>query len=92
MLAAQYRPIRPRTMCPALILAANRTVNVMGRTRILIVSIKIRAGFSHVGAPLGSRFAVAVLGSFEKPERIRDSHRGIPRVTVNRRWEDRLII
>lgn len=85
MLAAQYSPIRLRTICPALILAARRTVRVTGRTRILIVSIRIRAGFNHVGAPLGSRFAVAVLGSFEKPERIRANHRGIPRVIVNRR-------
>lgn len=73
-------------------MAANRTVRVIGRTRILIVSIRIRAGFNHVGAPLGRRFAVAVLGSFEKPDRIRASHRGIPRVTVNRRCEERLII
>lgn len=85
ILAAQYNPISPRTMCPALILAANRTVKVMGRTRILIVSIRMRAGFNHVGAPLGRRFAVAVFGFFEKPDRMRASHRGMPRVTVNRR-------
>ena len=92
MVAAQYILISPRTICPALIFAARRTVRVMGRTRILMDSIRIRAGFSHVGAPLGSRFAVAVFGSFKKPEMIRESHMGMPRVTVKRRWEEGLIV
>ena len=91
ILEAQYIPVRPRTMCPALMLAASRTVRVIGRTRILMVSIRISAGFSQVGAPLGRRFAVTVFGSFINPERIRLSHRGIPKVTVRRRWEDILI-
>jgi len=43
------------TMCPALIFAANRKDRVNGRTEILVVSIKIRNGFSHVGAPSGKK-------------------------------------
>ena len=92
ILAAQYIPMRPKTICPALMLAASRTVRVIGRTRILIVSIRMRAGFNHVGAPPGNRFAVAVFGSFENPERINESHKGIPRVTVNSRWEEVLMM
>lgn len=64
-------------------LAARRTVRVMGRTEILIVSISTRAGFNHIGAPPGKRLAVTFFGFFEIPERIRDSHRGSPRATVN---------
>ena len=49
-------------MCPALILAANRKDNVIGRTEILIDSIKTSAGANHNGAPLGSRLAEKDVG------------------------------
>lgn len=75
-------------MCPALIFAARRTVRVIGRTKILIVSINTRAGFSHMGAPPGRRFADTFFGALDTPDIIRASHIGRPRVTVNRRWEE----
>jgi hypothetical protein len=52
---AVYSPISARTICPALILAANRKDSVSGRTVILTVSIKIKNGFNHVGAPSGRK-------------------------------------
>lgn len=72
-------------------LAASRTERVIGRTAILMVSMRIRGGFSHVGAPLGRRFAVTVFGLLLIPEIIKLSHRGRPRITVSRRWEEGLI-
>lgn len=45
-------------MCPALIFAASRKDKVIGRTKILMVSIRMRAGESHLGAPDGSRLAL----------------------------------
>ena len=72
-------------MCPALMLAARRTVRVIGRTRILMVSIRIRAGFNQVGAPPGRRLARAVFELNINPEMIRDNHSGNPRLTENKR-------
>ena len=46
-------------MCPALMLAASRNDRVIGRTRILVVSIRTRNGFSHEGAPPGRSEAAA---------------------------------
>ena len=51
-------PIRPRTIWPALILAASRKERVNGRTVILMVSIITRNGFSQSGAPLGKSLAI----------------------------------
>ena len=58
MAPAAYRLINPRTMWPALIFAAKRKDNVIGRTKILSVSIKIKAGDSQLGAPEGKREAL----------------------------------
>lgn len=83
--AAQYIPIRPRTMWPALMLAARRTLSVIGRTRTLIVSMIMRAGASQAGAPLGRKLAEAVFGFLAKPDRIRENQRGRARVTEKSR-------
>ena len=88
--AAQYMPIRPRTMWPALILAASRTLSVMGRTIVLIVSMIIRGGASQAGAPLGRKLADAFFGLWTNPERIKANHRGRASVTENKRCEDAL--
>lgn len=88
--AAQYIPIRPRTMCPALMLAASRTLNVIGRTRTLIVSMMISAGASQAGAPLGRKLAEAVFGFLRNPERIRANQSGSASVTENRRCDEAL--
>lgn len=55
----RYVPTRPITTWPALRLAVSRKQRVIGRTSILKVSTRIRNGFSHAGAPAGSKFAAA---------------------------------
>lgn len=55
-------------MCPALILAINRTVSVKGRIRIDTVSIKIKKETKAVGAPLGAKWAAISLGLKKIPE------------------------
>lgn len=82
--------IRPKTICPALMLAANRNESVNGRTIILVVSIKIRNGFSHLGAPSGSKWAKEAFTVFLYEDRINDSQIGRPNVSVKIRWLDRL--
>lgn len=69
-------------MCPALIFAASRTDRVIGRTAVLTVSIKIKKGFNHVGAPLGSRAANVVEGLKVILDIINLNHKGIPKVRV----------
>jgi len=59
---AQYTPSKDRTICPALMLAANRNDRVRGRTITLVVSIRTRNGFSQSGAPSGRKWAVVFLG------------------------------
>jgi hypothetical protein len=76
------------TMCPALMLAANRKDKVRGRTEILVVSIRIRNGFSHVGAPSGSRCAIVAFGLNAVLEIIIDIHIGSPSSSVNTRCLD----
>jgi len=74
--------ISPSTICPALMLAANRNDSVSGRTRILVVSIKIRNGFSQSGAPSGNKCATDALGDFENVDKMKDSHIGNPNESV----------
>jgi hypothetical protein len=42
--------------------AANRNDSVRGRTVILVVSIRMRNGFSHAGAPSGRKCATNAFG------------------------------
>lgn len=42
-------------MCPAVMLAASRKDRVIGRTTVLIVSMRTRNGFSQIGAPSGRK-------------------------------------
>ena len=79
-------------MCPALMFAARRKERVMGRTRVLAVSIRIKNGFSHAGAPPGRREARVVEGLNFDLERISLSHSGKPSVRVKKRWEEELKI
>ena len=78
-------PIKPNTMCPALMFAASRNDRVIGRTAILTVSIIIRAGLNHPGAPEGSRCAINIFGEYEKDDKIRDNQSGNPIEKVIRR-------
>jgi len=66
-------------------LAARRKDRVIGRTQILVVSIKVRKGFSHLGAPPGSRLARESVGEARIPEIIKASHSGRPNERVNKR-------
>jgi hypothetical protein len=76
-------------MCPALMFAANRNDSVIGRTMILIVSIKIRNGFNHKGAPSGRKCAVNCFQLFIDLEIIIFSHIGSPIDSVKIRWLDK---
>lgn len=58
----QYNLINVRTMCPAVIFAASRNDRVIGRTRILVVSIITKNGFNHSGAPSGKKCATDFFG------------------------------
>ena len=69
-------------MWPALIFAASRTDNVIGRTIILIVSIIIKNGFSHIGAPLGRSMPINDLVLLLILDKINLSHMGSPRINV----------
>jgi len=75
-------PSRVITICPALILAASRNERVIGRTRVLMVSIRTKKGLSQSGAPPGRSLAINVLGEFVKDDIIKDSQKGSPRDRV----------
>ncbi len=77
--------IRLKTIWPALMLAASRNDRVSGRTRILVDSISTRNGFSHVGAPSGSKCAVEAFGACEKLDIRSLIHSGRPSRRVNTR-------
>ena len=83
-------PTKPITTWPAVILAVSRKQRVRGRTRILKVSTKIRAGLSHIGAPAGKRWAAAYEGDSWTPEIIKLAQIGRPRDKLNKRWDENL--
>ena len=78
-------PIRPITICPALMFAASRNERVIGRTIIEDDSINTKNGFNHVGAPSGSKWATVILGDFVVLDEINISHIGNPILRVNSR-------
>lgn len=82
---ALYNLTSVSTMCPAVIFAANRKDRVMGRTRILVVSIITRNGFNHSGAPSGRKCAVDFFGEYLNEEINILNHMGSPIDSVNRR-------
>jgi len=73
-------------MWPALMFAASRKHRVIGRNKILIVSIKINGMASQVGAPIGRNPAINFLKE-GSPDKIRASHRGSPTGRVTIKWE-----
>jgi hypothetical protein len=77
-------------MCPAVILAANRNDRVIGRTRILVISIRIKKGFNQSGAPSGRRWAIDFFGACCHLDKINLSHIGSPKDKVKIRWLDKL--
>lgn len=75
-------PIRPRTIWPAVILAASRNDKVNGRTITLTDSIMTRNGFNQSGAPSGRKWAIDSFLLNMKLEIIRLSHKGKPNEKV----------
>jgi len=57
----------------------------MGRTEILVVSIKTKIGFNHLGAPPGKSEAAHVLGDVSIPEINIPNQRGSAKVNVKDR-------
>ena len=66
-------------MCPALMLAMSRTERVIGRTKILTVSISTKKGLRGAGAPIGSNPAITEGGLKKTPDTRRESQRGKPK-------------
>lgn len=69
-------------MWPAVMFAASRKERVIGRTKILILSIKTRNGLSQSGAPPGKSLAAQDVGACVALERISESHKINPRGRV----------
>jgi hypothetical protein len=67
-------------------LAANRKDNVIGRTIILIVSIRTRKGFNQSGAPPGKSLPINFIGLYIILERIIENHKTRPKTKVKIRW------
>lgn len=84
---AAYIFTKPKTIWPALILAAKRKDRVIGRTRILMDSIKTNGGASQVGAPDGNNLAQNWDGELNNEDITILIHKGKPKVKVSNRWE-----
>jgi len=81
-------PISPRTIWPALILAASRNDRVRGRTVTLVVSINTRNGLSQSGAPSGKKCAIDFLIDLKNLDIIIASQSGSPKIKVKIRCLD----
>lgn len=66
-------------------LAASRKDKVAGRTTVLMVSARVRKGFSQAGAPSGRRAATNEEILCFADLKIRANHNGKPKVNVKRR-------
>jgi len=67
---------RVRSRWPAIMLAANRTDNVIGRIKDLTTSIRTINGKSRFGVPTGTKCANIALGCFHHLVIMCPSHRG----------------
>lgn len=63
-------------------LAANRIESVIGRTKILKLSIIGKKGIKNVGVPRGNMNAKLEYGFFEYEDIIKDNHKGNASVNV----------
>ena len=88
--ALPYTPISVSTICPAVMLAANRNDSVIGRTIFLVVSMRTKNGFNQSGAPLGRSLAKKVYGAYSRDEVISINHNGRAKERVKIRCLDRL--
>lgn len=80
--------IKDRIICPAVIFAASRKDRVIGRTNVLINSMRTKTKASHSGEPWGTKFDIVTTAFFLKEDVIDIIHIGIPKVIVTIRWED----
>jgi len=62
--------------CPAVILAANRKLSVIGRIKILINSTMVKNGANHIGALSGRKWAINCLAEKQNLLAINNIHNG----------------
>lgn len=53
---------------------------------VLNVSIRVSAGFNHIGAPVGNKWAIKNLGLLKNEEIFINNQIGSPKERVNVRW------
>jgi threonine/homoserine efflux transporter RhtA len=74
---------RVNSRCPAVIFAVQRTANVPGRIKLLIVSMTTINGINTVGVPCGTKCSNMWLVFLIQPNNINLIHRGRARVSVS---------
>lgn len=79
-------PKSERRRCPATMLAANRTDNVIGRIKFLISSMITIKGIRAVGVPRGIKWERAVDGVLNQNQKTCPSHKGRAMLKVKARW------
>ena len=73
--------------CPAIMLAVNRTHNVMGRIRFLVISIITMNGMRYEGVLWGTKWESIFFVIFNHPRKLTDNHIIMERGKVIHRWE-----
>lgn len=86
LLVANCVPKRFSNKCPAIIFAANRTDNVIGRITFLTSSIKTMKGINTGGVPEGTKWAKKCVRLFTSLYKMKDSHKGRAKAKVIARW------
>lgn len=71
-------------------MAARRKDRVIGRTKVLKVSITTRNGLSHIGAPEGSRWAAKDVGLYTMADKTIINQMGRPKEKEKRMWDENL--
>ena len=82
-------PSRASRIWPVLRLAASRKDKVSGRTRLLVISIISKNGFSQPGAPLGINLAKKERSLWDLEDKIVLAQMGRARVRVRSMWEEK---
>ena len=71
-------------------LAANRTLKVIGRIKILRVSIKTINLINTTGVPLGTKCLRFFCKLFFRPIKRIENQKGKPKDKENNKWEDQV--
>ena len=82
--------IKLRSKCPAVILAANRTLKVIGRIIILKVSIRTINLIKIIGVPLGTRCLRFFFKLLVTPIIKIENQKGKAKDKENNKWEDQV--